>query len=84
MENLDKNAMIKAVIEEEWRQFDLVQNEGGRASCQDNWPTFRLRRYAQFAPWPVELLVSYFSDLREYGYASLAEAEEKLGGVTVL
>ncbi|MBQ6622771.1 MAG: DUF4125 family protein [Mogibacterium sp.] len=58
-------ALMDAVIREEWRQFDLVQNEGGRASCQDNWETFRIMRTAQFRSWPEPLLESYLDDLRE-------------------
>ena len=26
---------IDDIIKEEWRQFQLVKNEGGRADCQD-------------------------------------------------
>lgn len=31
---------IDDIIKEEWRQFQLVKNEGGRADCQDNWQEF--------------------------------------------
>ena len=32
---------IADIVAEEWRQFQQVNNEGGRASCQDNFPEFR-------------------------------------------
>ena len=39
----------------EWDQFQLTQNEGGRANCQGNWPTFRIMRMSQFLAWPLDL-----------------------------
>ena len=32
--------------------FDKVQNEGGRAACQNDARTFAIMRYSQFAPLP--------------------------------
>ena len=54
---------IKDIVAEEWRQFQLVQNEGGRASCQDDFPEFRRQRESQFRAWPQQLLDSYYQDL---------------------
>ncbi len=56
--------LIEEVIEKEWEQFQLVNNEGGRACCQDNWPEFHIMRKAQFLLWPQEILASYDADLR--------------------
>lgn len=54
----------EAVVRHEFTQFDRVENEGGRAACQDNWPTFRAQRLSQFLTWPGPLLASYAADLR--------------------
>nr|WP_240612666.1 DUF4125 family protein [Gardnerella vaginalis] len=47
----------------EWNQFQLTHNEGGRANCQGNWPTFRIMRMSQFLTWPLDLQESYKQDL---------------------
>ncbi len=62
-----KAAQIKAIVDEEWRQFQQVQNEGGRASCQDDRSTFVLMRTSQFTPWNEEVLASYQQDLNRAG-----------------
>lgn len=54
---------IEKIIELEWRFFDLVQNEGGRASCQDDWKTFRIMRGSQFMVWSQPLRESWYGDL---------------------
>lgn len=62
-----KAARIAAIVDEEWRQFQQVQNEGGRASCQDDRDTFVLMRTSQFTPWAEEVLASYQQDLNRAG-----------------
>ena len=59
----DREALIDEVIEREWEQFQYVQNEGGRASCQDDHVTFVIMRKSQFMNWTQELLESYRQDL---------------------
>lgn len=59
------NAIIEEIIKTEWNQFQKVQNQGGRAGCQDDWPQFYIMRSSQFLTWPSELLRSYLSDLKE-------------------
>ena len=59
----DREALIDEVIEREWEQFQYVQNEGGRASCQDDHETFVIMRKSQFMNWTQELLESYRQDL---------------------
>ena len=54
---------IADIVAEEWRQFQQVNNEGGRASCQDNFPEFRRQRESQFKAWPEQLRESYYQDL---------------------
>lgn len=62
---MDKQELIAKIISEEWKMFDQVNNIGGRASCQDNYSTFRIMRESQFLAWNEKMLVSYENDLRE-------------------
>lgn len=55
--------IIKQVIAEEWKQFDQVKNEGGRADCQDNYETFSIMRKSQYMTWTREMLESFYDDL---------------------
>lgn len=59
----EKDPLIAAIIEAEWQMFDKVQNEGGRAACQNDARTFAIMRYSQFAPLPQDVLKSYHDDL---------------------
>lgn len=55
--------MVEKIVELEWKQFDKVKNEGGRADCQDNWGTFSIMRKSQYLAWTAELLESFYQDL---------------------
>jgi len=55
--------LVENIVELEWKQFDKVKNEGGRASCQDDYPTFSIMRKSQYLTWPKELLESFYGDL---------------------
>ncbi|MBQ8147872.1 MAG: DUF4125 family protein [Lachnospiraceae bacterium] len=46
----------------EFQAFDKVQNEGGRAGCQDDWHTFRIMRMSQYLTWNREMLIQYRLD----------------------
>ena len=61
----EKELLVEKIVRTEWNQFQQVQNEGGRASCQDNWPTFQIMRKSQFLPWSEPVLASYLADLEE-------------------
>ena len=68
--------MIDHVIEEEWSQFDKVQNIGGRADCQDDYETFRIMRRSQYLNWSEEMLKSFYADLlaaKESGWNLIME-----------
>ncbi len=58
----DTEALVDQIVQLEWAAFDAVQNEGGRASCQDDWNTFSIMRKSQYLAWPEELLLSYIED----------------------
>lgn len=61
----ERLAVAEAVVEHEWDQFQRVNNDGGRADCQGDWPTFHQMRLSQFLTWPLALLESYAADLRD-------------------
>lgn len=54
---------IEKIVALEWKQFDRVKNEGGRADCQDDFQTFSIMRKSQYLAWTEELLYSYYQDL---------------------
>lgn len=56
-------ATAAQIVEHEWAQFQRVNNDGGRADCQGDWPTFHQMRISQFLTWPIPLLDSYAADL---------------------
>ncbi|MHB1315339.1 MAG: DUF4125 family protein [Christensenellales bacterium] len=71
-----KEKLISQIIAIEWDMFGRVQNIGGRASCQDEYPTFSIMRNSQFLTWDVVSLESYLADLhsaRQEGRNLLSE-----------
>lgn len=66
-ENMDKNKedLVEEIVKLEWDAFDKVENEGGRASCQNNFPTFSIMRKSQYLTWEDEMLMQYLSDFKE-------------------
>ena len=68
--------IIESIIQMEWDFFDKVENEGGRASCQNNWDTFSKMRRSQYMAWSTPLLENWKADLniaREEGRNPLTE-----------
>lgn len=61
--NMSGENTIQRIVELEWKMFDKVKNEGGRADCQDDWNTFSLMRKSQYMAWDEALLESYLKDL---------------------
>ena len=49
----------------EWQQFTQVNNQGGRASCQEDPYTFDIMRKSQFYTWDLPVLECYRGDLKE-------------------
>lgn len=60
--HMDKNELIDKIIKLEWEAFDKVDNEGGRAFCQDDWTTFEIMRKSQYLEWNEPLLESFIED----------------------
>lgn len=64
---LDHEALVAKIVRLEFTAFDKVQNEGGRASCQNDWPTFSVMRKSQYLTWNDDMLLQYLYDFtREY------------------
>ncbi len=61
-EHMDKNELIEKMIRLEWGAFDKVDNEGGRAFCQDDWTTFEIMRKSQYLEWNEPMLASFIAD----------------------
>ena len=55
-------SLIDRIVTLEWNAFDKVINEGGRASCQDDFSTFSVMRKSQYMLWSREMLESFIDD----------------------
>lgn len=83
---MDKIQLIENIVEKEWRQFTQVNNQGGRAACQDDRVTFDIMRKSQFMTWNCELLESYSNDLDKaeaVGWSLLAEKYARMMAFTI-
>ena len=71
--------LVEDIAKLEFEAFDKVHNEGGRASCQNDWPTFSIMRKSQYMTWNRNMLIQYLYDFhREYGLGHNL-IEEKYG-----
>lgn len=61
---MDKEKIIREILEREWVFFQMAQNTGGRASCQDNKKEFIIMRESQWKTLPLNILESYLEDLK--------------------
>lgn len=71
--------LIEEIVKLEFSAFDKVQNVGGRASCQNDWPTFYVMRKSQYLTWNRQMLLQYHYDFQrelENGHNLI---EEKYG-----
>ena len=57
--------MKTRIVHIEWEMFQKVTNIGGRASCQDDYPTFKINRLSQAESWFEPALESYLEDLEK-------------------
>lgn len=74
--NEDTELLIENIIALEWEAFDKVDNEGGRADCQDDYETFYIMRKSQYLIWTKPLLQSFLKDLeraKESGWNLITE-----------
>ncbi len=71
--------LVKQIAEVEFQAFDKVKNEGGRASCQDDWPTFSIMRKSQYMTWNRTMLLQYLYDFTREISIGHNLIEEKYG-----
>lgn len=75
--------LVDEIIRIEWHMFDRVQNEGGRASCQDNPERFYAMRSGQLRAFDRATCESYLADLHAAeadGRNPVAEKYAYMGG----
>ncbi len=53
----NREDVINEIVRLEFEAFDKVENEGGRADCQNNWPFFYVMRRSQYLTWTDDMLV---------------------------
>lgn len=63
----------------EFEAFDKVKNQGGRASCQDDWGTFSIMRKSQYLTWNGQMLRQYLYDFQSEYRRGHNLIEEKYG-----
>lgn len=53
----NREDIINEIVRLEFEAFDQVENEGGRAECQNNWPFFYVMRKSQYLTWTDDMLL---------------------------
>ncbi|MFI3238645.1 MAG: DUF4125 family protein [Lachnospiraceae bacterium] len=74
-----KEELVDELVALEWIAFDQVQNEGGRADCQDDLATFTIMRKSQYLTWNIRMLKSYIADFKSANESGLNLITEKYG-----
>ncbi len=74
-----KDRLMETLIRLEWNAFDKTVNEGGRASCQDDWNTFYAMRKSQYLTWTDEMLESFIDDFQRANERGWNLITEKYG-----
>ncbi|MCQ2538987.1 MAG: DUF4125 family protein [Acetatifactor sp.] len=64
MEDLTISELALRIAKLEFEAFDKVQNEGGRAFCQNDWTTFSIMRRSQYLTWNKLMLLQYYEEFR--------------------
>lgn len=62
LDRMTTEELIDYLVKTEFETFDRTRNEGGRASCQDDWETFSIMRKSQYLTWNREMLISLICD----------------------
>lgn len=79
LEQKSSEELVGEIVHLEFDAFDKVKNEGGRASCQNDWPTFSVMRKSQYLTWDRVMLLQYLFDFRREYTRGHNLIEEKYG-----
>lgn len=71
--------LVEEIAKLEFQAFDKVKNEGGRASCQNDWFTFSIMRKSQYLTWNRTMLLQYLYDFHREFSLGHNLIEEKYG-----
>lgn len=74
-----RDKLIEDIVKLEYEAFDKVQNVGGRAECQNNWPFFYVMRKSQYMTWTDEMLLCIRNLWREHTKIGWNFITEKYG-----
>ena len=69
--------LIAQIVAQEGAMFNDVQNNGGRADCQNNPKEFEIMRSSQLKTWSEDVLKSYLNDLVTAAYMGRNMLTEK-------
>ncbi|MBQ8969756.1 MAG: DUF4125 family protein, partial [Lachnospiraceae bacterium] len=75
----DNAGLALQIARAEFKEFDKVKNVGGRAECQNNWPTFSIMRRSQYLTWDRTMLFQYLYDFRRESRLNHNLINEKYG-----
>lgn len=76
---MDKETLVEKIVNLEWEAFDQVDNEGGRADCQDDFQTFSIMRKSQYQVWTEEMLHSFILDFENANKNGINLIAQKYG-----
>ncbi len=76
---LSEEELTDRIAKMEFAAFDKVHNEGGRASCQNDWPTFYVMRASQYLTFTKTMLMQYAYDFESAYARGRNLIEEKYG-----
>ena len=71
--------LVDEIAKAEFEAFDKVRNAGGRASCQNDWPTFQIMRKSQYMTWNRSMLIQYLYEFNDKYHKGHNLIEEKYG-----
>ncbi len=75
----ESGELVEEIARLEFEAFDKVKNEGGRASCQNDWATFSIMRKSQYLTWNRAMLLQYLYDFHREYHRGHNLIEEKYG-----